>query len=86
MHRLRPVGPLHRRRQLSGTARAKAPWIRSTGPSRVRQGQARTERHYQLTVPCLLVSTDSPSPALNRNASMFRVRKVRACGSITFKP
>jgi hypothetical protein len=37
-------------------------------------------------VPCLLVSMSASSPVLKRNADIFLVRKVRACGSITSSP
>src|SRR5688572_29369543 len=41
---------------------------------------------YQLIVPFFVVSTSSSAPALKRKALMFLVRKVLACGSITFRP
>ena len=49
------------------------------------QAPAKPFRQW-LIVPCLVVSTSSEAPVLNRYASMLRVRNVRACGSITFSP
>ncbi len=41
---------------------------------------------YQVMDPCLLVSTPSVSPALNKNESRLRLRNVRDCGSMRLRP
>jgi hypothetical protein len=58
----------------------------SCGQMRHRNPVRGAAAHHQLIVPCFVVSTSSPWPALNRNASRFLVRKLRACGSITLSP
>lgn len=83
--RVWPSGPLHRRRQLTeSSSQTKRPDRHGRGACV--SGNASPRRAHQLMVPCLLVSTSSCCPLLNRKASMLRVRKVRACGSMTLSP
>lgn len=102
VHELWPVGALHCRSELtlpSADAGPSASPLTQQRPVRIsgrgvchepwscgNRKLTPPRRPYQLTVPCLVVSTSSPCPALNRNASMLRVRNVRAWGSITFRP
>ena len=55
-------------------------------PGHVARPDVPARAPHQAIVPFFVVSTSSSPPALKRNASMFLVRKLRACGSITLRP